>query len=77
MADLAGKTAVVTCASRGIGKGIALVLGGEGATVYVTGRSTRRNSRSGSFPGTIEDRADAVASRGGRDTRQVRPSGGG
>jgi NAD(P)-dependent dehydrogenase (short-subunit alcohol dehydrogenase family) len=36
---LAGKVAVVTGASRGIGKGIALALGERGATVYVTGRS--------------------------------------
>ncbi len=36
---LAGKIAVVTGASRGIGKGIAIALGEQGATVYVTGRS--------------------------------------
>ena len=33
--------AVVTGASRGAGRGIALELGAAGATVYVTGRSTR------------------------------------
>lgn len=37
--DLNGKVAVVTGASRGIGKGIALALGQRGCTVYVTGRS--------------------------------------
>ena len=38
---LDGRVAVVTGASRGIGRGIAVELGALGATVYVTGRSTR------------------------------------
>jgi NAD(P)-dependent dehydrogenase (short-subunit alcohol dehydrogenase family) len=38
--SLAGKVAVVTGASRGIGAGIATLLGEQGATVYVTGRTT-------------------------------------
>ena len=37
--ELTGKVAVVTGASRGIGKGVALALGSQGATVYVTGRT--------------------------------------
>ena len=41
MPKLPGKVAVVTGASRGAGRGIVLGLGGEGATVYVSGRSTR------------------------------------
>jgi dehydrogenase/reductase SDR family protein 1 len=39
MKDLAGKIAIVTGASRGIGKGVALGLAARGATVYVTGRT--------------------------------------
>jgi NAD(P)-dependent dehydrogenase (short-subunit alcohol dehydrogenase family) len=46
--------AVVTGATRGVGKGIALALGEDGATVYVTGRST------------IDEAAAAVTERGGR-----------
>ena len=37
--SLAGRVCVVTGASRGIGKGIALQLGEAGATVYITGTS--------------------------------------
>jgi NAD(P)-dependent dehydrogenase (short-subunit alcohol dehydrogenase family) len=63
--DLEGRVAVVTGASRGVGRGIALVLGECGATVYVTGRSSRAHARP-SAPGTVEDTADDVTARGGR-----------
>jgi NAD(P)-dependent dehydrogenase (short-subunit alcohol dehydrogenase family) len=63
---LQGKVVVVTGASRGIGRGIARALGEAGATVYVTGRSTRAGVRTEDLPGAIEDTADEVTARGGR-----------
>jgi NAD(P)-dependent dehydrogenase (short-subunit alcohol dehydrogenase family) len=62
---LHGRIAVVTGASRGGGKGIALVLGEEGATVYVTGRSVRGAPTTLGRPGTIDDTAEEVSARGG------------
>jgi NAD(P)-dependent dehydrogenase (short-subunit alcohol dehydrogenase family) len=65
MSRLRRRVAVVTGASRGAGKGIALVLGGEGATVYVTGRSVRGEPTTLGRPGTIEETAEGVTARGG------------
>ena len=62
---LNGTIAVVTGATRGAGKGIALALGEAGATVYVTGRSTRSGGTTMEYPGTIEETAEAVTARGG------------
>jgi NAD(P)-dependent dehydrogenase (short-subunit alcohol dehydrogenase family) len=62
---LRDRVALVTGASRGAGKGIALVLGEEGATVYVTGRSVRGGATTLGRPGTIDDTADEVTARGG------------
>ena len=64
MDSLKGKVAVVTGASRGIGRGIALALGEQGATVYVTGRTVTPGSYS--LPGTVGETAEEVSSRGGK-----------
>jgi NAD(P)-dependent dehydrogenase (short-subunit alcohol dehydrogenase family) len=64
MGALTGKVAVVTGASRGVGKGIALTLAGEGATVYVTGRTTEAGTAA--LPGTIGETAAECDRRGGR-----------
>jgi NAD(P)-dependent dehydrogenase (short-subunit alcohol dehydrogenase family) len=66
MQRLTGQVAVVTGATRGAGLGIARVLGEEGATVYVTGRSVRGAPTVPEYPGSIEDAADQVSARGGR-----------
>jgi NAD(P)-dependent dehydrogenase (short-subunit alcohol dehydrogenase family) len=57
--------AVVTGASRGGGRGIALALGECGATVYVTGRSVRGGPTVDDLPGTVDDAAEEVTARGG------------
>ena len=62
-APLAGRVAVVTGASRGIGKGIALELGAAGATVYLTGRTVVAGQHP--VPGTIGETAEEVSALGG------------
>jgi len=61
---LAGKVAVVTGASRGIGKGTACVLGEAGATVYVTGRTVAAGANP--LPGTIGETVAEIERRGGK-----------
>ncbi|MEV7289687.1 SDR family oxidoreductase [Streptomyces sp. NPDC093252] len=59
------KVALVAGATRGAGRGIAVELGAAGATVYVTGRSTRAHRSEYDRPETIEDTADLVTEAGG------------
>jgi NAD(P)-dependent dehydrogenase (short-subunit alcohol dehydrogenase family) len=63
---LAGKVALVAGATRGAGRGIAVELGAAGATVYVTGRSTRATRSEMDRPETIEETASLVDEAGGR-----------
>jgi len=63
--DLRDRVAVVTGASRGGGRAIAIALGEAGATVYVTGRSVRGAKTTEGLPQTIDDTADAVTAKGG------------
>ncbi|MFE4771226.1 SDR family oxidoreductase [Streptomyces sp. NPDC056713] len=65
-ARLDGKIALVAGATRGAGRGIAVELGAAGATVYVTGRTTRARRSEYDRPETIEDTADLVTAAGGR-----------
>jgi NAD(P)-dependent dehydrogenase (short-subunit alcohol dehydrogenase family) len=62
--DLEGAVALVTGASRGIGKGVALELGSRGATVYVTGRTIEPGANS--LGGTVGETAAEVETLGGR-----------
>jgi NAD(P)-dependent dehydrogenase (short-subunit alcohol dehydrogenase family) len=64
--QLRDAVAVVTGASRGAGRAIALELGGAGATVYVTGRSIDPAATTDNLPGTIHETAREVTERGGR-----------
>jgi len=66
MADPRGKVAVVTGASRGVGKGTDLGLGEAGATVCVTRRTEHGGPAQGDLPGTIHETAEAVSALGGR-----------
>ena len=63
---LEGKVALVAGASRGAGRGIAVELGAAGATVYVTGRSTRERRSEYDRADTIEETADLVDQGGGQ-----------
>ena len=63
---LAGRVALVAGATRGAGRGIAVQLGAAGATVYVTGRTTRLQRSEMNRPETIEETAALVDAAGGR-----------
>ena len=64
--SLEGKIALVAGATRGAGRGIAVELGAAGATVYVTGRTTRDRPSEYARPETIEETAALVSASGGR-----------
>ncbi|REE68692.1 NAD(P)-dependent dehydrogenase (short-subunit alcohol dehydrogenase family) [Paenibacillus taihuensis] len=63
---LEGKIAVVAGATRGAGRGISIALGKAGATVYVTGRSTRGHLSDMGRTETIEETAELVTAAGGK-----------
>jgi NAD(P)-dependent dehydrogenase (short-subunit alcohol dehydrogenase family) len=63
--SLDGKVALVTGASRGVGKGVALGLGEAGAVVYITGRTVEEGKAAVDLPGTIHQTAEAVSGLGG------------
>jgi NAD(P)-dependent dehydrogenase (short-subunit alcohol dehydrogenase family) len=66
MKQLQDSVALVTGASRGAGRAIALELAAAGATVYVTGRSVAGGPTTDNVPGTIDDTAREATARGGR-----------
>ena len=70
MSKLSGQVAVVAGATRGAGRGIAVMLGEAGATVYCTGRSSRTAPNTSDHhyagrPETIEETAELVTAAGG------------
>jgi NAD(P)-dependent dehydrogenase (short-subunit alcohol dehydrogenase family) len=60
------KIAIVAGGTRGAGRGIAVELGAAGATVYVTGRTTRTQRSEYNRPETIEETAELVTQAGGQ-----------
>jgi NAD(P)-dependent dehydrogenase (short-subunit alcohol dehydrogenase family) len=64
---LDGRIALVAGATRGAGRGIAVALGEQGATVYCSGRSVRGHLASGAGrPETIDETAELVTAAGGK-----------
>nr|WP_141588853.1 SDR family oxidoreductase [Myxococcus sp. AB056] len=63
--SLKGRVALVAGGTRGAGRGIAVQLGAAGATVYVTGRTTRAQRSEQNRPETIEETAEQVTAAGG------------
>ncbi|MFN6469031.1 MAG: SDR family NAD(P)-dependent oxidoreductase [Nostoc sp. SerVER01] len=65
MKHLEGKVTLVTGATRGIGRGIAIGLGEAGATVYITGRSLNNSYSNDDISGTLTGTQSAVEQAGG------------
>lgn len=65
MKHLEGKVTLVTGATRGIGRGIAIGLGEAGATVYITGRSLNNSYANDDISGTLTETQLAVEQAGG------------
>jgi NAD(P)-dependent dehydrogenase (short-subunit alcohol dehydrogenase family) len=66
MRSLSGKVALVTGASRGVGKGIAMALGDAGVVVYITGRTVEETQAAVPLPGTVGQTAAEVTRLGGQ-----------
>ena len=66
MKPLTDKVVLITGASRGIGKGVALGLGEAGATIYITGRTIEESKAAVALPGTIHQTAAEVTKLGGK-----------
>ena len=66
MRHLGNKVALVTGASRGVGRGVALGLGEAGVTVYVTGRTVEEGLSADGLPGTVHATAAEVTALGGK-----------
>ncbi|MEW6497630.1 MAG: SDR family NAD(P)-dependent oxidoreductase, partial [Cyanobacteriota bacterium] len=65
MKHLEGKVTLVTGATRGLGKGIAIGLGEAGATVYITGRSFESSNSENGISGSLVETQLAVEEAGG------------
>jgi NAD(P)-dependent dehydrogenase (short-subunit alcohol dehydrogenase family) len=65
MKHLEAKVTLVTGATRGIGRGIAIALGEAGATVYITGRSLNNSYANNDLSGTLAETQSAVEEAGG------------